>query len=222
MKSIVETKVIDKIDIAIKLLESFKDNKLMETNNIVATMLPIAYSIAMRMYPMDDMYDEEIYEIVKEISSITNANEISILGCYIFVRYTIEIIEGKYKELSYEYIKTLDYSFFDDEIIKKYDKILKGDIKTEKIEDIKSTGYIVDTLETILWLFLNSKDYNETILKAVNLGDDTDTIVAITGGLLGIHYGAEKIKESWKKDLKKKEDIEKMCDEFCKALIPQD
>ena len=46
-----------------------------------------------------------------------------------------------------------------------------------------------------MWLFLNSNDYNSTILKSVNLGNDTDTIAAITGSLLGIYYGLDSIND---------------------------
>ena len=100
----------------------------------------------------------------------------------------------------------------------KYDKILKGNIKEELVENIRTTGYIVDTLEAVFWLFLNSKDYDETVLKAVNLGGDTDTIAAITGGLLGIHYGIENINENWRKKLIKCEYIEKLCDQFYNTI----
>ena len=48
---------------------------------------------------------------------------------------------------------------------------------------------MVDTLEAALWCLLNTSSYSEAILKAVNLGNDTDTIAAVTGGVAGIFYG---------------------------------
>ena len=189
-------------------------------NGSLMRILPIAYYIYLENiddYQKEDYY-KKIYNYIKDVSSITHANEISILGCYIFVMFTIEIIQGKLKDLSYEYIKSLDYSFFSKEAIKKYDRILKGNIKEELEENIRSTGYIVDTLEAVFWCFLNSKDYNETVLKAVNLGGDTDTIAAITGGLLGIHYGIENINKNWRNTLIKYDYIEKLCDQFYDEL----
>jgi len=190
------------------------DGEMDNGNGSLMRMLPIAYYIAFKNYKDFDIDDKTIYNIVKDVSSITHKHEISILGCYIFVRFAIEIIEGKFKDIAYEYIKNLDYSFFKDETIEKYRRILKENIKEKNVDDIKTTGYIVDTLEAVFWLFLNSKDYNTTILKAVNLGDDTDTVAAITGGLLGIHYGIERIDEKWKEDLKKINYIKNLCDEF--------
>ena len=90
--------------------------------------------------------------------------------------------------------------------------------KKEKRRGISTSGYVVSTLEAAMWLFLNSKEYNETILKAVNLGEDTDTVAAVTGGLLGIYYGIENIKNSWKQDLKKYEYIMEICKNFDKTL----
>lgn len=69
-----------------------------------------------------------------------------------------------------------------------------------------------------MWLFLNSKDYENTILKAVNLGEDTDTIGTCTGGLLGLYYGLEGIRESWKVDLKRYDYIIELCNKFDEVL----
>lgn len=43
------------------------------------------------------------------------------------------------------------------------------------------------------------------VLKAVNLGDDTDTVGAVAGGLAGLYYGIEKIPAEWTAILPKKD-----------------
>ena len=63
--------------------------------------------------------------------------------------------------------------------------------------DILSTGNVVDTLEAAIWCFLNTDNYKDCVLKAVNLGGDTDTIGAVAGGLAGLYYGMEAIPEEW-------------------------
>lgn len=40
--------------------------------------------------------------------------------------------------------------------------------------DIRSSGYVVDTLEAALWAVAHSKAFEETVLKAVNRSDDAD------------------------------------------------
>ena len=103
---------------------------------------------------------------------------------------------------------------FSEEALSKYERILQEDISSKSEDDISSSGYVVSTLEAVMWLFLNSTDYNTTILKAVNLGHDTDTIAAITGGLLGIYYGIDNIKNEWKKSLKRYDYILDLCNKL--------
>lgn len=51
----------------------------------------------------------------------------------------------------------------------------------------KNSGYIVDSLEAALWCFLTTDNYHDCVLKAVNLGYDTDSIAAIAGSLAGAY-----------------------------------
>ena len=66
-----------------------------------------------------------------------------------------------------------------------------------KEDNIKSSGYVVDTLEAAIWCFLNTDNYKDCVLKAVNLGEDTDTVGAVAGGLAGVYYGMEEIPKEW-------------------------
>lgn len=163
--------------------------------------------------------DKEIYNIIKDVSSITHAHEISILGCYIYVKYIIGLLNGVNKIQAYKNIQQQDYSLFSDYAINKYRRILRDDIQSLEEANISSSGYVVSTLEAVFWLFLNSNDYNTCILKAVNLGGDTDTVAAITGGLLGIYYGINTIKDGWKQTLRRYDYIVELCEKFDKSLI---
>lgn len=82
---------------------------------------------------------------------------------------------------------------------------------------IKSSGYVVDTLQAALWCLLTTDSYSQCVLKAVNLGSDTDTVAAVAGGLAGILYGAESIPEDWLNVLAKKEEIVRLCENFLSA-----
>lgn len=78
-------------------------------------------------------------------------------------------------------------------------------------EQIKSSGYVVDSIEASIWCLLTTSSYNECMLKAVNLGEDTDTVAAIAGGLAGLYYGYEAIPEEWLSVIRKREWLEEMC-----------
>ena len=79
---------------------------------------------------------------------------------------------------------------------------------------IQSSGYVVHTLEAVIWCLLNSQDYASCVLKAVNLGNDTDTIAAIAGGLAGLAYGRDSIPAEWKSTLAKCDYIDNLCLDF--------
>ena len=76
---------------------------------------------------------------------------------------------------------------------------------------IRSSGYVVDTFEAAIWSLITTENYKDAMLKAVNLGNDTDTIAAIAGGLAGLYYGYESIPEYWLSVLRRRQWLKEMC-----------
>lgn len=182
-------------------------------NGSLMRILPVAY-YANR----NKLNEKEIYELVKNVSSMTHAHEISILGCYIYILYINNLLNGKDKYASYNMTKIADYSMFSEDSLEKYKRILKGNIKELNITDISSSGYVLDTLEASLWVTLNANDYKESIIGAINLGNDTDTIGAITGSMTGIIYGYDSIPKEWTEKLQRREYLEQLCEDFERTL----
>lgn len=182
----------------------------------------------MRMYPIalyafyKGLLEEEVINLVNQVSSLTHAHEISRLGCYIYTRYMMFLLSGLTKEEAYKKIRMIDYSSYSDEAIKAYNRILDNNIINLKIDDIKSSGYIVDTLEASLWILLNSKDYKEAIIASTNIGNDTDTIGAVTGSMAGVIYGIDSIPSKWVDTLIQKDYLYKIADNFEKTLNIED
>ena len=184
-------------------------------NGSLMRIMPVAFYI----FYMNIKDDREILKIVKDVSSITHRHDISIMGCYIYVRFVLELLNGNDKKQAYENIKNLDYGSFDNETVEVYSRILNQDISKLSVDEIKSSGYIVDTLEASIWGFLNSNNYDDAILQAVNLGEDTDTVAACTGGLLGLYYGIDAINKKWLEKLKKYDYIKSLCEKFENQLF---
>ena len=76
---------------------------------------------------------------------------------------------------------------------------------------IRGSGYVVEALEAALWCLVATDSFKDCLLKAVNLGDDTDTVAAIAGGLAGLYYGYHAIPTEWLEVLQKRDWIEEMC-----------
>jgi ADP-ribosylglycohydrolase len=87
-------------------------------------------------------------------------------------------------------------------------RLITGNIFELREEDIRSSGYVLHTLEASIWCLMNSRNYADAVLKAANLGDDTDTTAAVTGGLAGLLYGHETIPAEWLEMLARRDDIE--------------
>lgn len=169
-------------------------------NGSLMRMLPIALYCYYK-----NIKEPEIINIVNDISSLTHAHEISKMSCYIYVRYILFLLDGNDKLSSYNLLKTIDYSSYSKETIKEFDRILKDNISKYPLNKINSTGYVIDSLEATLWVILNTNSFSESIIGSINLGEDTDTIGAITGSIAGIIYGYENIPKSWLSKLKRKD-----------------
>lgn len=74
--------------------------------------------------------------------------------------------------------------------------------------EIRSGGFVHDTLKAASWCFVNTNSYEDCVLAAVNLGDDTDTTAAVAGALAGTAYGLKAIPQEWIDTLRGKELIE--------------
>lgn len=186
-------------------LNSFKSNG----NGSLMRILPIAFYCYEKKLDRDD-----IYSLVREISSLTHRHEISYLGAYIYTLYIINLLAGKDKEEAYNSIKNESYDMFTEEFLKYYKRILKSNMKDLKLDEIKSTAFVVDTLESIFWCFLNTDSYDDSVIKAIHLGNDTDTIAALVGALSGIYYGYDSINKDWIKDLRRLDYLEKISERF--------
>jgi len=182
-------------------------------NDILIRMLPIAYYAYASNLPQNDIYD-----IVKKVSYITHAHEFSVLGSYIYVMFAIKLLEGKSKFDAYKEVQKLGYSQFSRGSIEMYNRVLKKDINTFDLDEIRTSGYIVDSLEAILWVILNTESFNQAIIGAINLGNETDKIGACTGGLAGIIYGLKNMNFEWRIDLKRYTYIRSMSDDFDREL----
>lgn len=182
-------------------------------NGSLMRMFPIAYFAYKK-----DLTNEQIEYLAITSSSITHAHEISTLSCYIYMMYINFILRGYDKFESYKLLRRIDYSMFKKENIKVFKRILNEDISKLTIDDISSTGYVLHTLEAVFWVILNTNSYAESIVGAINLGGDTDTIGAITGSIAGLLYGSKNIPESWLNDMQCIPYLKKICTKFESSL----
>lgn len=185
-------------------------------NGSLMRMLPVVYYLISKKCS-----DEEATKIIDEYSSITHAHEISRLGCKIFYDYILLLIQNKMdKDLALSGLKNKKYSeHYSNESINYYKRILDGSIKEQSVDSIRGSGFVRDTLEATIWATVNSNSYKEAVLKAINLGEDTDTVGALTGSINGIIYGKKSIPVNWQHDIIKSDYINNLCLKFCNKMV---
>lgn len=171
---------------------------------------------------------EKRFDIIKDVSSITHAHIRSVLSCFIYLEYALNLLNKNDKWQAYKKMQIDVKNFLNSNAIcsqremDKFHRILELKVSDYDVQvlyklkesEIGSGGYVLESLEASLWCVLTSNSYKETVLKAVNLGRDTDTTGAIAGGLAGLLYGYEAIPEKWIDVLARKEDITDLCDKL--------
>lgn len=162
--------------------------------------------------------DGDAVDIIHKIGSLTHAHIRSNIACglYFFMASAILNAGGP---LTDRLQIGLDkgFAFYgaylaDHQNLEYYDRLrdLNGFAALPE-GSIRSTGYVVDTLEAAVWSLVNTDSFAEALLKAVNLGEDTDTVGAVCGGLAGLYYGYDAIPGAWLAALPRREWIESLC-----------
>lgn len=189
-------------------------------NGSLMRILPVAIYISNH-----NIQRHEAITIINNVSSLTHAHEISKMGCLVYSDminfvlrgYSIHEAYSQIREYSRDYYSFAYSCFYSKETVDKYARIMNRDISKAEESAISSSGYVVSTLEAVLWVCLNAHSYEEAVVKAINLGDDTDTVGALTGGLTGAYYGKNAIPENWISKMKKRSYLE----EFSKSFVSQ-
>jgi ADP-ribosylglycohydrolase len=185
-------------------------------NGSLMRILPIC------LYCIDkDFETEEAVEKIHEVSALTHAHIRSKIACglYYFIVRSIIKNSGSLEERIQSGIDD-GFAYYESDIAIRLELMHYGrlrsmsEFKATSEDEIKSSGYVVAAFEAALWCLVNTNGYADCELKAVNLGDDTDTVAAISGGLAGLYYGYDAIPDEWLGEIAKRDWIEDLCKNF--------
>ncbi|MBD2741012.1 ADP-ribosylglycohydrolase family protein [Coleofasciculus sp. FACHB-1120] len=173
-------------------------------NGSLMRILPLVYYHKTLDFP-------ELIERSHQVSCITHAHLRSQIACGIYISIGVCLLKGLAPQAAYlqgiQDVKEIYSQSLYAQEKHHFQRVNSGELASLPIDSIRSGGYVIDTLEASLWCLLNSSSYAEAVLKAVNLGEDTDTTAAVTGGLAGIYYGVENIPDEWINQIARIEDI---------------
>lgn len=173
----------------------------------------------MRAFPYAFLPDqtEAMVALVRD-GRVTHPSSICTECCLFFVRFLQALLEGRDKSGAWSdaVIYLTDRPGFDafdhgpaagKEVLSR---LLSGSFKSLPREEIESSGYVVHTLEAAIWCLFQSDSYTDAVLMAVNLGEDTDTVAAVTGVLAAVYFGERMIPEGWLNALAGREELERI------------
>ena len=173
-------------------------------NGSLMRILPLVFHVK-------NMDADEKFRLTRQVSSLTHRHPRTMMVCSIYVQVAINLLEGDTPTSAYHKMKDVVVDFYQEEPYSSefshFSQILHGDISTCSKNDIQSSGYVIHTLEAVLWCLFNNDSYEDTVLSGINLGGDTDTTGAVVGGLAGILYGFDAIPPRWVVQIARKDDI---------------
>ncbi|MGL5959433.1 MAG: ADP-ribosylglycohydrolase family protein [Bacteroidales bacterium] len=189
-------------------------------NGSLMRILPLLFYLHNK--PIDERFDT-----IKHVSSITHAHIRAIIACFYYLEFAKQLHQGKSKIEAYQNLqstvaKHLEALSIAPVELKAFDRLLKGNIHNLPLDDIHSSGYVIHTLEASIWCIMTTHNYSQAVLQAVNLGEDTDTTAAVTGGLAGLLYGFDSIPTKWLQQIARYNDIknlaERLASKHCTPL----
>jgi len=199
-------------------------------NGSLMRIMPTALYL-LGQYECRDL-DDEIAEIIHNTSKCTHAHLRCQMACGVFcsVVFSLSCCGHLYNAVVGGIASALKYYREKPEFAGVYDDFTNLlDIGKWSEDQVHSTGYVLHTLQAALWCLLTTSGYVECVLKAVNLGRDTDTTAAVAGALAGFWYGEKEIPVKWAETTAKYDEIkQKMkpfyyaCREGIQASRPQD
>lgn len=186
-------------------------------NGSLMRILPLVFAI-------QNLPIEERFERTRSVSSITHGHIRAVMACFYYLEFAKQLIEGKSKFEIYNNLQLSIPAFFEkmgiaDSEIAHFARLLKANIADLPLSEIRSGGYVIETIEASVWCLLTTKNYKDAVLRAVNLGHDTDTTAAVTGGLAGLLYGFDGIPKEWVEKLARVEDIEGLVGSLASKFI---
>jgi ADP-ribosyl-[dinitrogen reductase] hydrolase len=80
--------------------------------------------------------------------------------------------------------------------------------------DLDGSGYVLNALTIAFWAVLTKPTFEEAVVGAVMIGDDTDTNAAVTAALAGAVHGYAQIPERWRTKVHQHERLVKLADQL--------
>lgn len=184
-------------------------------NGALMRILPVCVYWSQKMRNNELVSLDNAVSSIESVGALTHNHKRSAIACgiYFFIIKKLFTYQGNNTKALNELVQeAMDeaFSFYSKdktchEELEYYEELLDIEVLSEyEADEITGSGYVVDSITASIWCLVTTDSYKDCVLKAVNLGDDTDTTAAIAGGLAGQYYGVDGIPTEWIKCLQGK------------------
>ena len=186
-------------------------------NGSLMRILPVVLRFA--QLPIAKLTDR-----IHRASAITHRHPRSQMACGLYALLVRQLLESTQPDEAFRKASDEFRAFYDADPwwgaeLQSFQLLLAGDMAERPESEIDSGGYVMETLAASIWCLLTTRSFKDCVLKAVNLGRDTDTTGCVAGGLAGVAYGVESIPADWVAQLARREDLERLFDEFADLTL---
>jgi ADP-ribosylglycohydrolase len=187
------------------------NDEMSNGNGSLMRMAPLAW------HPEKD--EAAFFHLVREASSVTHRHPRSVMACHFYLHLLRQLFRHKpakaWEEVRMNWPSQMEILWPEAAAeLAAFERILQPDFVSLSEDEIQSGGYVMHSLEASVWCLLNTNSYADAVLKAVNLGGDTDTTGAICGALAGAFYGYSSIPKEWIRILARTTEIENLALRF--------
>ncbi len=181
-------------------------------NGSLMRILPVSLACA-------ELDDELLSDRVQRASAITHGHDRSRLACVFHALFVSELLGGHPPQEALISCRRRFLALFAGHPeASVFQDWIPASLADRPCHEIRSDGYVIHTLTASLWCLLTTTSFSECVLKAVNLGDDTDTTGCVAGGLAGLLYGMDAIPPEWIAALPKRNDLDRLFGNFIPSL----
>jgi len=192
------------------------DGQFSNGNGSLMRILPV--SLRFTYEPTKQLLDK-----IHRASAITHRHPRSQMACGLHALFVRQLLKGSATSVAFKCAVDEFRLFYDADPywaaeLDYFQVVLSGDLAGHAERDIESDGYVIHTLSASLWCLLTTTSFEECVLKAANLGGDTDTTGCVAGGLAGMLYGLENISTEWRKSLARFDDVNRLFLKFADLI----
>lgn len=155
--------------------------------------------IAPLAFTLDGLNWPERRAVITDYTTMTHGHERSIIASCLYVETLRALLAGtpltEALKQADQWVQQADFHTAE---LAYFEGLLSPRFLATPREAIRSSGYVVDSLEAAVWCAGNATTVKDVILTAANLGEDTDTVAQIAACLYAAGHMDERAPAQWR------------------------